>query len=73
MKRILYCFCIIWLFFSLGLMAQTREMQNFNQNWKFALGHAYDFNKDYGTGTGYFSYYAKSGFGDGAAARGLGL
>jgi len=69
MKRILYCFCIISLSFSLGLTAQTREVQNFNQNWKFALGHAYDFNKDYGTGTGHFSYYAKAGFGDGAAAQ----
>ena len=36
--------------------------------WRFALGHAYDAQKDFDHGTGYFSYFAKSGYGDGAAS-----
>ena len=37
-------------------------------NWRFAYGHPYDTKKDFGNGTGYFSYFAKAGYGDGAAA-----
>ncbi len=36
--------------------------------WRFAFGHPYDTQKDFNTGTGYFSYLAKAGYGDGAAA-----
>lgn len=36
--------------------------------WRFALGHATDYTKDFSTGTGYFTYFAKAGYGDGAAA-----
>ena len=35
--------------------------------WRFALGHATDADKDFGFGTGYFSYFAKAGNGDGPA------
>ncbi len=35
--------------------------------WRFAFGHPYDTNKDFNNGTGYFSYFAKAGYGDGAA------
>ncbi len=37
--------------------------------WLFALGHATEARKDFNHGTGYFSYFAKAGYGDGAAAR----
>ncbi|MFH1369692.1 MAG: beta-galactosidase GalA [Planctomycetota bacterium] len=36
--------------------------------WRFALGHAFDADKDFKHGTSYFSYFAKTGYGDGPAA-----
>lgn len=36
--------------------------------WRFALGHPSDTNKDFGHATGFFSYFAKAGYGDGPAA-----
>jgi beta-galactosidase len=36
--------------------------------WRFAFGHPYDTQKDFNHGTGFFSYFAKTGNGDGAAA-----
>jgi beta-galactosidase len=35
--------------------------------WRFSLGHATDTDKDFGHATGFFSYFAKSGYGDGPA------
>ncbi|WP_210487109.1 beta-galactosidase GalA [Rufibacter aurantiacus] len=35
--------------------------------WRFAFGHPSDPKKDFNTGTGYFSYLAKAGYGDGTA------
>ncbi len=37
--------------------------------WRFALGNACDPKKDFGNATGFFSSYAKAGYGDGPAAR----
>lgn len=45
-----------------------REHLLMDFNWRFAFGHPYDAQKDFGNGTGYFSYFAKAGYGDGAAA-----
>lgn len=36
--------------------------------WRFCFGHPYDADKDFKHGTGYFSYFAKSGYGDGPAS-----
>ena len=49
--------------------AQTtpRTTVRFDDDWRFALGHASDRDRDYGHTTGYFSYLAKTGFGDGPA------
>jgi beta-galactosidase len=44
-----------------------REHLLMDFGWRFALGHAYDPDKDFGFGTGYFSYYAKAADGDGPA------
>ena len=70
-KIILFCFCII------GFIACTntitiedkdyRQVISFNNNWKFALGHAYDRVLDFNNGTSYFSYVTKAGYGDGPA------
>jgi beta-galactosidase len=45
-----------------------RERLLMDSNWLFALGHAYDTDKDFKYGTSYFSYWAKTGYGDGPAA-----
>jgi beta-galactosidase len=55
---------------SLGLTAAEpgRERIRFDAGWRFALGSAIDPAKDFGHATGYFSYLAKTGFGDGPAS-----
>ena len=45
-----------------------RERILFDAGWRFALGHAADPAQDFGHATGYFSYLAKTGYGDGAAS-----
>ena len=45
-----------------------RERLLMDSNWLFALGHAYDTDKDFKHGTSYFSYWTKTGYGDGPAA-----
>ncbi|MCF8381072.1 MAG: DUF4982 domain-containing protein [Bacteroidales bacterium] len=45
-----------------------REHIRMDSDWRFALGHASDYRKDFSHGTSYFTYYAKTGYGDGAAA-----
>ena len=46
----------------------VRERLLMDSGWHFAFGHPSDAQKDFSTGTGYFSYLAKTGYGDGAAA-----
>lgn len=48
-----------------------RQRVNIDNNWRFALGHFYDTEKDFNNRTSYFSYFAKAGYGDGAAAPGF--
>lgn len=45
-----------------------REKLLMDFNWKFAYGHPSDATKDFNHGSAYFSYFAKAGYGDGAAA-----
>jgi beta-galactosidase len=45
-----------------------REHLLMDFGWRFAFGHPYNPEKDFNNGTGYFSYFAKAGYGDGAAA-----
>lgn len=49
--------------------SDSRERLLLDTGWKFALGHSCDKDLDFGNGKGYFSYYAKTGYGDGAAAE----
>ncbi len=70
-KRLLLAgllFCLAGLLFCVAAQAQTRERISIDDNWRFALGHATEVAKDFNHGTGYFSYLAKTGFGDGPAA-----
>lgn len=46
-----------------------REKLDFDSGWLFALGNSSDAKKDFNNGTGYFSYFAKAGYGDGAASK----
>ncbi len=48
--------------------APGRERTSLDRGLRFALGHATDPERDFGHGTGYFSYLAKTGFGDGPAS-----
>jgi beta-galactosidase len=46
----------------------NRERILLDEGWRFALGHANDPALDFGHSTGYFSYLAKAGYGDGPAS-----
>ncbi len=46
----------------------VREHILMDLGWRFALGHASDFEKDFKNRTSHFTYFAKAGYGDGAAA-----
>ena len=48
-----------------------REHILIDDGWRFAFGHAFEPAKDYGHATGYFSYFAKAGYGDGPASEGF--
>jgi beta-galactosidase len=45
-----------------------REHLLMDFGWRFAFGNPSDYAKDFTNGTGYFTYFAKTGYGDGAAA-----
>ncbi|MFV0291100.1 MAG: beta-galactosidase GalA [Mangrovibacterium sp.] len=59
-------FCLLALSSMQAQSARTRV--NFDDNWRFAFGHPFDKDKDFGTGTAYFTYLSKARYGaDGAA------
>jgi beta-galactosidase len=66
-KKILYLILLL----SLTCFGQGREKMCIDEGWHFAFGHPSDTEKDYGHGTAYFSYLAKTGNGDGPAASGF--
>ena len=51
-----------------GDSPSARERSSFDAGWRFAFGHPFDPARDFNHGTGYFSYFAKAGYGDGPAA-----
>lgn len=54
------------------LFAQNpREHLLMDFGWKFEYGHAKNFEKDFYSGTSYFTYFAKTGYGDGPASAGF--
>ena len=60
-------FCLS-VFSQSNFNTKQREHVSIDKNWLFAFGHPFDTAKDFNTGTGYFSYLAKTTYGDGAAA-----
>ena len=45
-----------------------REHLLMDFDWRFAFGHATDYSKDFTSRTSYFTYFTKTGYGDGASA-----
>lgn len=71
---LLFAFTIMLMLPALAQYNNTlspREHLLFDFDWRFAFGHPYDTKKDFYNGTGDFSYFAKTGYGDGAAAPGF--
>lgn len=74
MKKLYYIPFLLFFFFIHPalvfpqLASNAREHINIDKDWRFAFGHPFDTSKDFNTGTGYFSYLAKTTYGDGAAA-----
>ena len=50
-------------------VAPPREKLPLDAGWRFAFGHPTDPARDFDHATGYFSYLAKAGYGDGPAAE----
>ena len=77
-SRSMQTFCValsLIILFLLSPMLQAvdnadvgRERLLMDFGWRFAFGHPWDTKKDFNHGTGFFSYFAKTGNGDGAAA-----
>ncbi|WP_428329304.1 beta-galactosidase GalA [Mucilaginibacter sp.] len=73
-KLVLLLFCIVIAKYSWAQGVSpiaVREHLLMDFDWRFTFGHPYDTKKDFNNGTGYFSYFAKAGYGDGAAAPGF--
>jgi beta-galactosidase len=64
-------FFILCAAFSYGQTTNTESRQRIkiDEDWTFALGHAQDTKKDFDHATSYFTYFAKTGYGDGPASK----
>jgi len=69
MKRFIFNYAIILAMLCAAIPSQAqRNATLINDQWKFSLGHALSFEKNFMTGTRYFNYLTKTGYGDGATA-----
>ena len=76
LKRCVWRGSLLFVLMLSSILAQAQTLQgreriSMDDNWRFALGHATDKEKDFNYGTGYFSYIAKTGYGDGPARAGF--
>ncbi len=67
-KEILLYFIFLISICTFAQNKSERELILIDNEWRFSLGHSYDKQKDFGHAEGYFSYLAKTGFGDGPAS-----
>lgn len=73
MKPRILALCALFALFPEAVLSgresseEVRSRTRINDGWRFALGHATDPEADFGHATGYFSYLAKTGYGDGPA------
>jgi beta-galactosidase len=68
---LVFLFCIVSVFSQSeksNTPTQGREHLLMDFDWRFALGNATDYAKDFTPETSYFTYFAKTGYGAGAAA-----
>jgi beta-galactosidase len=64
-----YSYILLFIYtLCFGQENSPREKILIDDAWHFAFGHPSDVAKDYNHATGYFSYLAKTGYGDGPAA-----
>jgi len=68
---VLICFCKSETSSAQQQVDDKRQHLLLDTGWRFALGHPFDVKKDFNNGTSYFSYLAKTGYGDGAAESGF--
>jgi beta-galactosidase len=79
LHKSLLCFVCLLFFatqsFSLGQSKSKKNSSSTNREhllmdvgWRFAFGNSIDAKKDFNFATGYFSYFAKAGYGDGPAS-----
>ena len=67
MKRFIFNYAIILAMLCAAIPSQAqRQTTLLNADWKFSFGHALSFEKNFMTGTRYFNYLTKTGYGDGA-------
>jgi beta-galactosidase len=64
---------LLFFFFSVltgwgQIQTSPREHLLMDFGWKFSLGNYGNFEKDFTSGTSYFTYFAKAGYGDGPAS-----
>ena len=76
-KGVISFFCVLFLATSFSFGENKAKISNFptirehllmDFGWRFAFGNDIDAKKDFNFGTGYFSYFAKAGYGDGPAS-----
>jgi beta-galactosidase len=68
MKKLFSLSLLLLTTFFVFAQQTNREKLLMDFGWRFAFGHPSDSRKDFNYGTAYFSYLAKAGNGDGAAA-----
>lgn len=77
MKKIMYILCLLVACSLISIPTQStesgirtivRERLLMDWGWRFSYGHPYNTKKDFNHATGYFSYFAKTGYGDGPAS-----
>ncbi len=69
MKKIIWVLLLVLI--PIYSFCLEREHLLMDFGWRFALGHAFKPEKDFDHGTGYFSFFTKTGYGDGPAAPGF--
>ncbi|WP_431241153.1 hypothetical protein ACQ9BO_13590 [Flavobacterium sp. P21] len=69
LKKAFSVFVFLISFLAFAQSKSGRELILIDNDWRFSFGHLFDTEKDFNHAMGYFSYLAKTGFGDGPAAK----
>jgi len=71
LNQFFFYFIFLISFYTSAQKQTERDLILIDKDWRFAFGHLYDTQKDFNHATSYFSYLAKTGYGDGPAAQGF--